>query len=304
MHYHRAIFFVFSLFLPVLVLAACNYPLATPAPTLLPDNPVYTSAAETIVAQLTQIAGPSSVTPPSTQPVVETEQPEPTPTISETPTVESTLAPPEGTSTAATTAPTAPAATDLASDPRQRLGDPTWQDTFSNSNNWPLYEDEHVSMNIQDGRLEMNAFNADKWESWMISRPDIENFYLEASAQPDTCSELDRYGLIARAPQGNQGYLFGFSCDGRYALRKWDGREFTVLIDWTASEFILTGAGQTNRLGLMAQGSTLSLYANGYLLAETTDDSYDRGSFGPFVGSANTPNFRVNFTEFAYWDLP
>ena len=51
------------------------------------------------------------------------------------------------------------------------------------------------------------------------------------------------------------------------------------------------------------KGSTISLYANGYKLAELTDTTYDQGQFGLVVGSVNTENLTISVDKVEYWDL-
>jgi hypothetical protein len=114
---------------------------------------------------------------------------------------------------------------------------------------------------------------------------------------------MSRYGVIFRT-DADEGYLFGFTCDGQYSLRMWDGEQFTALIDWTYSPYILAGAGQINRMGLAVEGSEFSLYANGYYLDQVQDSTYDEGRFGLFVGSKDGESFVVAVDEIAYWILP
>jgi hypothetical protein len=135
----------------------------------------------------------------------------------------------------------------------------------------------------------------------------ISDFYLEMVAAPQKCTGSDRYGMMVRAQKTDEeylGYLFGFTCDGRYSLRRWDGSNYVTIIDWTESEFIRKGADQGNRLGLMADGKKLALYANGVLLKEVSDDVHLSGKFGVYVGSVKTTNFTVLVDEMAYWELP
>jgi hypothetical protein len=297
-----------------LFLAACSQVTSTPINTEKP-NVAYTAAAETIIAQLTEIAGPITQTPQAvTSPVLtmaatEITQPTEAPVAIST----STEALPPVSTTTETETPTpvdtptetpAPSPTLVAGDPKANLGSPTWRDTFENALNWPLYEDKHVNMQIQNNRLVMTALNADKWDSWMLTWPVLENFYYEITASPGKCKGQDHYGLVARAPEENKTYLFGVSCEGKYSLRKWDGKRMTYLVEWTPSEFILKGANQTNRLGIKADGNTLSLYANGNLLAEKNDNSYKKGGIGVFIGAAETAGFKVRVSEAAYWELP
>ena len=110
--------------------------------------------------------------------------------------------------------------------------------------------------------------------------------------------------MIFRAPDPEQGYLVGISCDGSYRVRTWDGENFEELVGWQPSEHILTGKDQANRLGVMADGSKLSVYINGHLVDEIQDDTYSKGKFGTFIASDNTPNFSVAVSKAAYWDLP
>jgi hypothetical protein len=306
MKHHRYIL-IFSPLLIIGLLSACS--LSAPgAPATQDIAPEYTAAAQTIIAQLTQAAGttaPSAEGPTeapatmTTGPVSETPPPE---SSTETPTP---TEPQESTSTPTPTDTAAP--TSLPSDPRAALGEPDFLDTFQNGDNWALYEDDHVRFRVNDGTLRMVAFNPDFWDGFVLSWPVISDFYLEMTATTKSCSGRDNYGLVARAGNSDNGYaayLFGISCDGRYSLRIWDGESFTRLIDWTESEHIESGSNQTNRIGFMADGDTLSLYANGNLLKETQDDTFDEGKFGVFVGSANTSDFTVLDDEIAYWELP
>lgn len=208
---------------------------------------------------------------------------------------------PTGTPSDAQTPTATPASSD---DPRARLGDPTWEDSFDVEDNWPAYEDAHARFAVGDGRLTMTSLSAENWDGWMLTWPEIGDFYLEGVFTPATCDGLDRYGLMFRAGPsalGYVGYLFSASCDGRYSLRAWDGSAFTDRVGWTASERVEAG---TVRLGIWAEGETLRLYADGALLTETSDDAFSEGLFGVFIAAAETPGFEVRVDDVAYWALP
>jgi len=76
------------------------------------------------------------------------------------------------------------------------------------------------------------------------------------------------------------------------------------LIGWTESDVINTGNNSSNRLGFKAEADTLSLYANGEMIDQVKDDTFTEGSFGLFIGSLNTPVFRVRFEDISLWSLP
>jgi hypothetical protein len=302
----RRLLLPFLLFVAV-SLGACKLPANyTPTPGQV-DEPVYTSAAETIAAQITGIVDLATQTAYSagagtaqasaateTLPATSTPMPTKTPQPSDTPQPTDTLEP----------SPTLPP-TEASDDPRANLGEPTWSDNFDTAFNWPLYRDDHVDMQVSDGMLQMTALYADKWDSWMLTRQSPTDFYLELNAYPAVdCGYLDRYGVMVRAPDPNQGYLFGFSCDGQYSFRIWNGEKFYYPVPWDASRHILQGLDQTNRLGIMVKGNKFSLYANGVFLTTVDDDTYTYGEIGVFVGAVKTAGFTAAFDEIAYWELP
>lgn len=283
----------------VLVLCACNLPADLPEPGI-PAEVVYTQAAETIVAQLTQIVLPPTPTSQLVQPTATAEIPQPGATQTDVPTSTPTITlTPEPSVTPELIATMTPA----SSDPRDLLGEPDWSDTFRNDSNWSEYEDENVRFRIGENRMLMAALQANFRDNWIISWPTLDDIYLELTATSDDCAGLDRYGLIFRT-DAEEGYLFGVSCDGRYSLRAWDGTEFSELVDWTSSQAILSGANQTNRLGVRAVGEKITLFVNGARLADVEDTSFDEGSFGVFIGAAETEGFQVQASEVAYWTLP
>jgi len=266
------------------------------------------SCASVLAALACTLSG--TPTPPTSQVATEVAklltQRAPTSPAEAVPTTPATLIPPSPVPP--TVAPTAtatlvPTPTPPATDPRINLGAPDWHDPFDTGQNWYL-EGGNPHAEISGGKLIFSVAEADKGDWWRLAAPRLTNFYIEATASTTACSGADRYGLVVRAPELNQGYLFGFTCDARYSLRAWDGSEFTTLKSWTSNSAILAGPNQTNRLGLMADGSRLSLYANGVFLDEIHDDRFGEGRFGLFIASNVTPNYAIQFDLLDYWKLP
>jgi hypothetical protein len=185
------------------------------------------------------------------------------------------------------------------------LGTPTWLDNMDNANNWYLLDTANTKFTEGDGVLVMTSVNPGGGEEWDLSnRPSMKDYYLQATfITGSACSGLDRYGLLGRAPDSNKGYVYEFSCDGHYRLYTWDGKTYTALQEWRTAASILTGADQTNVMGLWMKGTTLRLYANGHKIAEFTDSTYDEGQFGLVIGSVNTENFTVSVDMVEYWEL-
>lgn len=224
-----------------------------------------------------------------------------------TPTAPPTLTPVSGTP--------APTATTSPGDPRNRLGNPSSSDGMDDATDWvwPTGVSEFTSVNFTNGSMLLTSL--DDISGWRLANPagrEFSSLYLEATVRTGTCQGNDQYGIIARVPvlkDADQGYLLGFTCDGRYSFRSWDGKvgekgKMTRLVDWTANPAINAGSGQTNRMGLMMVGSRMYLYANGTLLTELSSSTYASGYFGLFVGGMQTKNFAITVDEMSYWENP
>ncbi|MBW8012808.1 MAG: LamG domain-containing protein [Chloroflexi bacterium] len=266
--------------------------------TLEAEGEINSSAAAQTVAAaltLTSAAGgqpaPVDTQVPPTQPPTQT--PPPTPTETLVPTVT-----PTNTSV--------PSPTFVPGDPGLALGDPDFRDEFNNETNWSPYDAASSKAEINNGKFYYTKKTLEFGSRWTISWPTIEDYYIEVTAEtPATCSGRDRYGIIFRAPSANEGYVFVLSCSGQYRLWIWDGSETTFLVDWTSHAAINAGPGQINRVGVMVDGNTIKLYANGVELTTLTDNTYiGEYKFGLVVGNSDTEPFTVIFDDLKYWLLP
>lgn len=208
--------------------------------------------------------------------------------------------------------PTPPATvTPVASDVRNRLGVPAFTDPMDNGNNWPTGVDPagFTSVTFADGQMQLTGLKTTS--GWRMSTygADLSNFYIEARITPGECKGNDRYGIYFRVPNRtapDQGYWYGFTCDGRFALQRWDGKAepdgvVTNIIFWKKSDFIQAGPNKTNTLGVMAIGSRIYLYANGQLVGQADNNTWLQGAFGVFVGGRETPNFTIKVDEINVW---
>lgn len=269
---------------------ACSAPVA--APTVVPDD-LATRVSATLAALPSEVPtvaqpGPAaSDTPPPTA-TSEATTAAPSPTSTETPSL-------TGTPT--------PSATSVSGDPRTQLGQPSWRDTFAGASNWTLGEDSYTRAKVEDNQLRLTGLTTT--DGWRLTWPEIDDFYLEATINSGSCEGNDHAGLIFRVPDrhdADHGYLLGFTCDGRYWLRLWDGEKMTTLVPLTSAAAILSGADKDNRMGVLAEGEKLALYANGQLLEEIEDDALTgEGGFGVFVGARKSGTLTIAVKEIAYW---
>jgi hypothetical protein len=277
----------------VIILTGCGLPrpaaptpfndlVATQVAVLLTASPAATVNEPNVVTAT--IAPETQAATATATPLPPTSAPSVTPTATETP---------------------PPTPTAVEGDPRQTLGDPTFQDTkFKEDVNWgSAWKDEFTQGEFSNNEMVLTSVGVD---GWTLTWPIVTDFYIEMTATTGDCSGMDRYGLIVRVPKSfDRGYLYGFTCDGKYSLRIWDPakKQYTYLINWTHSDEIMAGSNKTNRIGLMARGEKFTLYANGVEIDSATDSRFDKGQFGPYIGHANTEDFTIYIKEIAYWDL-
>lgn len=325
----------------MILLAACSLPATrqqtvVPASTstLSPDQ-VQTQINQMLTMMPTNTGQPAAeVTPTLSLPTVPVDTPAGVQTATTEPTLEAvaptnTSAPQaEATATALPTVgvtplsptatqqpPTGPTFTPAPGDPRSRLGAPTSTDNMDDPSTWvwPTGSDKYTTGAFGGGYQTVTALTGT--DGWRMANPTGEpftNLYLEATIRTTSCSGSDHYGLIFRVPvvtEPDQGYLFGFTCDGRYSLRRWNSKvgtkgEMKWLVNWTASSAIAAGANQTNRLGVMMSGSRLLVYANGKLLTEVKDSTFASGNFGVFIGADATDRLNVQVDSMSYWVNP
>lgn len=249
-----------------------------------------------------------SDTPTPAATATETSTPLPTDTPSITPTASET---PEPSETATQTAtPTEP-----PFDPAASYGEPTIFDTMDNDRNWSsgsggLPDNDFIRLAMGGGRLHVTGKQAN-FDTWWFTHPNPADFFIEMVVEVDNCSGKQAYGLILRGPTdisltSARGYILTFSCDGAYQLVRLDDTSpYTTetLIDWTESDHINSGANERNVMGIRMIGEDITLYANGFEIADLNDDNYLAGRFGLFVNAGDPGSFTFSVDELSYWEL-
>ncbi|MCX6054681.1 MAG: hypothetical protein NTZ74_07195 [Chloroflexi bacterium] len=265
----------------LLLMASCNLPVSKATPSA---NIIATRVAQTLAAQ-------PSLTSLATQGPL--------------PTLEITTPPPTETVTATFTP------TKSAEDPKNSLGKPDFQDTFSSGNAFGVagspYIDEAVRISMQNGAINFASLAINAGNRWRLTSSQPRNFYLEGTFKTISCSGFDQYGLVFRAPSygDGYGYYFGVSCNGQYQFQRWDSSDFYNTVDWTFDSHILPGMNQTNRIAVKVEDDSFKLYINGTLINELLDSGIPAGGhFGAFVTAKEDVNFTVNLEELLEWNLP
>lgn len=125
----------------------------------------------------------------------------------------------------------------------------------------------------------------------------FSNFAYEVSLIID---QGDQGGIIFRANTAkSQYYLFRIGTDGSYTLERYANNQ-VVTLSSGFSVAIATGTGQSNALAVIADKSTLSLFANSTYIASVTDDTYTSGQIGVVALDFSLPT-DVEFSNAQVW---
>ncbi len=174
-----------------------------------------------------------------------------------------------------------------------------YQDNFAvDTGNWLLESDLDASARHAEEQLHV-AVNAPNLIAWAeLQNRQFSDFVLEVDATQVAGPDNNSYGIIFRMKNPSAYYLFDISGDGYYALKRRDeadGGQWVWLIeDWMQSPAIHQGAS-TNRIKLVAQGSTLTFYVNDQQVNQVEDGTYRSGLIGLDAGSFEEPGVQIAF---------
>ena len=190
------------------------------------------------------------------------------------------------------------------------LNNPDYADPFDVTNGWTQYDIEGSSAyRVENGELiGIDYVPEEKFTYWSILNRQSGNVYAEVSATNGDCILKDSVGIVIRIDEetGSSGYGFEVSCDGNWRVRlHQDSKSPRVVKDWVPSAAILTGAGATNRLGIMGYRDRFYLFVNDQPVGSVTDPQYSRsfGQFALYVRASQTYDLGATFDDFSYWNI-
>jgi hypothetical protein len=202
-------------------------------------------------------------------------------------------------------------------DPVATYGTATFEDPMNGGNmsDWVkpetglLPNTNYLKISVTDGKFYVTG-KVPGFSTWYFTWHELSDFYLQSTFDSGSCTGKDAYGLIIRGPEHqagvSYGYIVSFSCDGALQVFRLDGANpYTTveLVSWTPSSYIIAGTNKQNIMGIKAIGNTMTVYANGYQIAEIFDNKYTFGRYGVFVSPETTANYTYRVVQMSYWDL-
>lgn len=139
--------------------------------------------------------------------------------------------------------------------------------------------------------------NMDLWANPGLDLGDVS---IEVDAARVDGPEDNTYGLICRY-QGTDNYYFGIvDSSGYYAVgKRTEGKNTLLSGEQLLPTDKVTGGTTVNHLRFDCGGSSLSLYANGYLLSRVEDEDFIHGDVGVIAGTLEEPGTAITFDNFA-----
>ncbi len=177
-------------------------------------------------------------------------------------------------------------------------GSVLFQDSFDNpGSGWRRLNNPDGIMDYNDGVYRMLVTDANT-SLWSTPGKTFNDARIEADVVTLGGPETNRAGLVCRV-SGFDWYFFIITSNGYYAIGKTVNRQSTLLGQnaFAQSNTIKTGLA-INHLRADCQGSQLSFYVNGFLVAQVNDATLASGQVGVTAGSFEEGGVDVVFDEF------
>lgn len=175
-----------------------------------------------------------------------------------------------------------------------------FRDDFENTNcGWALFEGAE-SADIHDGILQIDVSTVGLL-AWSYAPPEFTDIQFSAQTRQIGGSNDNSYGLICRYQDPKNFYVFLISGDGYYAIGKYtEGKEQIKYLTGSSPNYYLFSESinqgiATNRLRIQCVDDRLSLYVNGFLLAEVEDSSLTQGKIGVAATTYQPGNAVIEF---------
>jgi hypothetical protein len=214
----------------------------------------------------------------------ETQEPTPTPTV--------VWFPPTPTFTPFPTPVITPTA-DLLTD----LGEIMLTDDFSTAEKWSLHTGTDGGVALSKGELTVAIKGSKAFIFSIRDEPELLDFYIEITANPNLCKGADEYGLLLRVSDKEDYYRYSLSCDSQVRLDRVIGYTASSPQPWLLSGDVPPGAPSISRLGAWLSGSEMRFFVNGRHQFTVNDPLLSSGRIGIFARSTGDNAVTVNFSD-------
>jgi hypothetical protein len=188
-------------------------------------------------------------------------------------------------------------------DMRPQLGEIIFEDDFSDPQKWSLSQTDLGSAAMAMNELTIAIGETNMTLSSIREQPVLSDFYLEVTASPSICRNLDEYGVLLRVTSADDFYRFSLSCNGQVRLDRLIGGQASSPQPWLLSGAVPPGAPSSSLLGISAVGPNMDFFVNGQFQFSVKDPLLSSGGIGLFARSANKMAVTVNFSDLVVYNI-
>jgi hypothetical protein len=177
------------------------------------------------------------------------------------------------------------------------------EDDFSSRTGWTLTQSENGSVAYGNNELTIAIGETNAYLFSIRESPIFTDFYLELTAEPSLCRNLDEYGVLFRVSPTIDYYRFSLSCDGQVRLDRVSGGQASSPQPWILSGAVPPGAPSSSRIGISAVGTEMSFFVNDQYQFTIHDPLLTSGGVGVFARSTNNQAVTVNFLNLIVYEV-
>jgi len=165
----------------------------------------------------------------------------------------------------------------------------------SQDGNWTTYSGKDGSAFYENGKLHIKNYTASVYPSGSYIQPQFSDFALEVEMELVSGSSANWQSVICRYNGVGDSYMFCINANGKYSILKSVEGVATMLRTPTPSSYIKTGLGVANNIRVECIGNSLTLYVNGFSVAQVSDNTFVAGQVGFSVESTSGEYSEVAF---------
>ena len=175
-----------------------------------------------------------------------------------------------------------------------------FQDDFSETDSgWDRTRDDFLITDYEEERYQI-SINDVNFYGWANPGKIFSDTRIKTDAELVEGAMDSEYGIICRYKDVNNFYVGMISADGFYAIIKNKNGKFELVgMDYMQDSPVINQGTAANKLQFDCIGDTLSLYANGEILAEVKDSEFSNGDVGLIASTYDNPGAKVLFDNFA-----
>jgi len=174
-------------------------------------------------------------------------------------------------------------------------------DDFSkDAGTWGSDSDADIQRAFKDGQYHITVSKTNTWGASTLGKK-LEDFEVEVETTQVSGPDNNDHGLMLRYGDKDNFFRFTIAGTGYYTFDKMKDGQWDTLIDWTETPVIRTGRA-TNRLRVICQGATFTLFINDVRVGDYTDSDFPSGDVGLEAGTYKDAGaVHISFDSFRLW---